>query len=318
MKNLICIGMLIVMSAMNAFGQKISGRVVDEAGDGISYVSVGIMNSPVGVVADSRGYFILTLPDSIDDAEELSFSHVSYGLLSIGISEIKSIVSSGKNLEIVLISKDYVIEEVMVFGGKMKKSKFTRTGVRVPRGVGVPKGIGSEIGSVIDVAGGVVLSNIDFRVLRNTCGRVRMRINVYRIDSDSRDLTGDGMENETDGDRINTASMVKLAKDMEKGNIKSNRIDSTLLVNVLHVPIYCDIPASKKSQNFSVSPNENVVLTSGRYYISLEIVEIENNGAFQFPLFLHKSYSRDNSMGGIRKIPVNIGLSVRGYELSDR
>lgn len=318
MKNIICIALFIVIGAMNALGQKISGRVVDEAGDGISYVSIGIMGSTIGVVSDGRGYFVLALPDSLDAAEELSFSHISYVLRSIGISEIKNIISSGKKLEVVLTPKYYVIEEVVVFAGKMKESKFTRKGVRIPA-AGASIGIGGEIGSVIDVAGEIVLSGIDFRILKNTHSKARVRINVYRIDSDSPELNGEDMEPDRDGDQIDPASLVDLVrKDMKKEKGEFNRIDSAILVNILHVPIYCDIPTSEESQEFSVSPNENLILPSGRYYISIEFVELEGEGKIYFPAFLHKSYIRENSMGAMQKLPVNIGLSVRGYKLSGK
>lgn len=315
MKNIICAAMFIAMSAVSASGQKISGRVVDEAGDGISYVSIGILNSTTGTVSDRNGNFTLTLPDNVDPATELCFSHISYVFRSFAISGIK-----GNDAKIVLTPADYVIEEIMVFGGKAKESKFTRKGMRIPAGVAALRGIGSEIGSVIDVIGKIMLSRIDFNVAENTYDKVRIRVNVYRIDSDLPGLSSEDAEEETEGGRMSRAEMIDMvkgiAKDLENPK-KINLIDSILLVNILHVPIYCDIPAGKKTREFSVSPNENLVLNSGRYYISLEIVELEGEGMLYFPAFLHKSYYRTSSMGGIQKYPVNIGLSVKGYKLKE-
>lgn len=311
-------GIFVAMSAVNVFGQKISGKVADEAGNGIGYVNVGIMNSATGVVSDSRGYFTLTLPDSISPAAEITFSHISYVPQSIGVSGIRDIVSSGNDLEIILIPANYAIEEVTVFGGKRKEQKYTRKGIFIPMGVAVAKGMGSEVGSIIGVKGEILLSRIDFRTLKNTYDKTLVRINVYRIDSDLPDSADEDTEQDadqdTDNERVSVASLVKLAKDMEKGKVDLNRIDSTLLVNILHVPIYCNIPTGATGREFSVLFNENVVLSPGRYYISLEIVEIE--GELTFPFYLHNSYIRKNSMGVIEKIPFNIGMLVWGYKLS--
>lgn len=317
MRSIICIGIFIAMGAMNALGQKISGRVIDEAGDGISYVSIGILNSTTGTISDRQGYFTLTLPDNLDAAEELFFRHISYELQSVPISEIK-----GNKLDIRMTTASHVIEEVMVFGGKMKEYKFTSKGMRIPAGFFAPSKVGSEIGSIIEVKGKIALSRIDFNISENPFDRARIRINVYRVNSDLPDLNNENMEEETDDSQVNRAELIKMAKNIVKEmeqTKKINIIDSALLVNMLHVPIYCDIPTSKKTQDFSVSPNENVILNSGRYYISLEVVELEGEGnCLLFPAFLHKSYIREHSMGGIKKLPVNVGLVVRGYKLSGK
>ena len=64
------ITILLALVAMTGWAQtKIIGRVVNERGDGVEYVSIGIeeddgedQSSSVGVISDAQGHFTLTIP----------------------------------------------------------------------------------------------------------------------------------------------------------------------------------------------------------------------------------------------------------------
>lgn len=68
---------LLAIVAMMGHGQtKVTGHVVNERGETVEYVSIGIEEDSVGVISDAQGHFTLTIPAGRKD--ELTFTHVSY------------------------------------------------------------------------------------------------------------------------------------------------------------------------------------------------------------------------------------------------
>lgn len=55
----------------------LTGRVVNQAGEGIPYCAIGIRRTSIGTLADEQGHFKLTLADSLRNAEVI-FSAVGY------------------------------------------------------------------------------------------------------------------------------------------------------------------------------------------------------------------------------------------------
>jgi hypothetical protein len=102
-------------------------------------------------------------------------------------------------------------------------------------------------------------------------------------------------------------------------------------VNVLHRPIYFDVPVSNEPQDFDIRPEETLLLEPGRYFIAFQIVGCDD-GALQaflakpdeerkswemtmdFNVFLKSSYVREVALGGTEYLPVNIGVAVKGLE----
>jgi len=52
----------------------VKGHVINERGDAVEYVSIGIEEDSVGVISDAQGHFTLTIPTGRKD--ELTFTHV--------------------------------------------------------------------------------------------------------------------------------------------------------------------------------------------------------------------------------------------------
>lgn len=87
------------------------------------------------------------------------------------------------------------------------------------------------------------------------------------------------------------------------------------LINILHKPIYSVIEKSQVKQSIVFQPQEQLYFTHGkRYYVSMEIVDIQSNGMIVFPIYLKECYLRAPELSKIEKIPINIGLSIKGYE----
>ena len=105
----------------------VKGHVVNERGDGVEYVSIGIeeddgenrssdgedQSASVGVISDAQGHFTLTIPAG--RKEELTFTHVSYQTATIPYTTY----ADGHELTVTL--KDKVIELAEVVVSKKNK-----------------------------------------------------------------------------------------------------------------------------------------------------------------------------------------------------
>ena len=108
------ITILLALVAMAGQAQtKVIGHVVNERGDGVEYVSIGIEEDSVGVISDAQGHFALTIPTGRRD--NLTFTHVSYQTATIPYT----IYADGPELTVTL--KDKVIELAEVVVGKKNK-----------------------------------------------------------------------------------------------------------------------------------------------------------------------------------------------------
>lgn len=57
------IAALLALVTMAGQGQtKVTGHVVNERGEKVEYVSIGIEEDSVGVISDAQGHFTLTIP----------------------------------------------------------------------------------------------------------------------------------------------------------------------------------------------------------------------------------------------------------------
>ena len=105
---------LAVVVITKGFAQtNVKGHVVNERGESIEYVSIGIEEDSVGVISDAQGHFTLTIPAGRRD--ELTFTHVSYQTATIPYT----ICADGHELIVTL--KDKVIELAEVMVGKKNK-----------------------------------------------------------------------------------------------------------------------------------------------------------------------------------------------------
>ncbi len=102
-------------------------------------------------------------------------------------------------------------------------------------------------------------------------------------------------------------------------------------VNVLHQPIYFDVPVSDTPQDFDIRPEETLLLEPGQYFIAFQVVGCDGQAlqaflakpeqerahwemTMDFDIYLKSSYVREVALGSLEALPVNIGVVVRGLE----
>ena len=108
------IAALLALAAMAGLGQTtVKGHVVNERGETVEYVSIGIEGDSVGVISDAQGHFTLTIPAGRKD--ELTFTHVSYQTATIPYT----MYAEGGELTVTL--KEKVVELAEVVVGKKNK-----------------------------------------------------------------------------------------------------------------------------------------------------------------------------------------------------
>ncbi len=109
---LIILTVLIIPSSASA-QTTVKGRVVNERGEAVEYVSIGFEDDSVGVISDARGHFVLSIPSGRKN--DLSFSHVSYQTQTVPFP----VYSQTGELTVKL--KDKVVELSEVVIGKKSK-----------------------------------------------------------------------------------------------------------------------------------------------------------------------------------------------------
>lgn len=106
-----------------SYAQKatIEGHVLDEDGQGIALVSVGVVNinKPIGTTTDEKGFFSLSVPAGT--ALEIQFSHTAYKTHK----QTLTLQSEQKEkLKVILISARIVLDEVSVEGNRRNNTSY--------------------------------------------------------------------------------------------------------------------------------------------------------------------------------------------------
>lgn len=262
----------------------IKGRIINEQGEAVEYVQVGLPKLEMGTISSADGLFEITVP-----CDTLEFFHVSY--------QTGSYVVTGPADDVVVVLHENELPPAIFTGGNTKEKYLLKTETKVLGNMGIIEFIaksdstkGVEIGSVAITKKPFLVKDIQFGLLRNTIPDCIVSINIYRIEGKSEEF-----------------------------------------INVLRTPIYVNVAESSEYQVFSIHPEENILLEPGKYFISFQIVDC-NEEALQAYLstpeserdhskmrlsshiYLKSSYIRKAALGKMEQLPVNIGMVVKGLE----
>lgn len=119
----IILSLLLIQGVVSAQDKVVTGRVVNERGDGIEYVSIGIPKDTVFTVSDTQGYFRLLIPDG--KTEDIVFKHVSYETFSVSPEYCYS-----ADDDMIVTLADNVLPEAVVFPDAGKTVTVLGKGVR--------------------------------------------------------------------------------------------------------------------------------------------------------------------------------------------
>ncbi len=263
---------------------KVKGRIINQQGEAVEYVQVGVPKRQIGTISTVDGRFEIDIP-----CDTLEFFHVSYQPAAYPVT--------GPAEDVVIVFHEQELPPAVFIGGDTKEKYLLRPGMTVLKNMGVVSTdlrsghpSGRELGSVAHAKKPFLVNDILLTVLNNHIPGCVASINVYRIE----------------------------------GKRES-------FVNVLHRPIYFDVPVSGEPQDFDIRPEETLLLEPGKYFIAFQVVGCDDEAlqdflskpkeertleemTMDFPIFLKSSYIREVALGGMEYVPVNIGVAVKGLE----
>ena len=263
---------------------KIKGRIVDEQGDAVEYVQVGVPKLQIGTISTVDGRFEIDIP-----CDTLEFFHVSYQPTAFPVT--------GPADDVVIVLHEQELPPAVFIGGNTKEKYLIHPGVKINERIGGADfyrpgggGKGAELGCIAKAKKPFQIKDIQFTILDNHIPGCVASVNVYRIEGDPETFT-----------------------------------------NVLHKPLYVNIIESDSRQDYSVQPDENILLEPGKYFVAIQIVATEDEAVHRIletpeserhpralhmstALYFKSSYERYSAMGKMMKIPVNIGVAVKGLE----
>lgn len=273
--------------AIPALGQErvsVKGRIINEHGEAVEYVQVGIPKLQLGAISTVDGHFEITAP-----CDTLEFFHVSYKTGSYAVT--------GPADDVVVVLHENELPPAVFIGGNTKEKYLIHPGVKINERIGGADfyrpgggGKGTELGCIAKVRKPFLIKDIQFTILDNYIPGCVASINVYRIEG-----------------------------------------DPETFVNVLHKPIYFNIIESESRQDYRIQPEETILLEPGRYFVALQVVATDDDAVRRIletpeserhpralhmatALYFKSSYERYSTMGKMMKIPVNIGMVVKGLE----
>ena len=175
-KKFIITALLALVALMGQAQTTVKGHVVNERGDAVEYVSIGIEEDSVGIISDAQGHFTLTIPAGRKD--ELTFTHVSYQPATIPYSTYANV------LELIITLKDKVIELAEVVVGKKNKPQTLSGKSWVRTGnvgfVGSHKG-DVEWGPIFENRKDYLLTDIMFTIATCNYEECLLSFNCYEV-----------------------------------------------------------------------------------------------------------------------------------------
>ena len=263
---------------------KVKGRIVNERGEAVEYVQIGMPSRQIGTVSTADGRFEMEVP-----RDTLEFFHASYQAAAYPVT--------GPVEDVVIVLHENELPPAVFIGGNTKEKYLLRPGKTVLKNMGVISTAlrsehlsGRELGSIAHAKKPFLVKDILLTVRNNHIPGCVASINIYRIE----------------------------------GKRES-------FVNVLHRPIYFDVPVSDEPQDFDIQPEETLLLEPGKYFIAFQIVGCDDEAlqaflakpeeerklwemTMDFNIYLKSSYVREVALGGMEHLPVNIGVAVKGLE----
>ena len=260
----------------------IRGRIVNEKGEAVEYVQVGIPKFGIGTISSVDGRFEITVP-----ADTLEFHHVSY---QTGFYPV-----SGPQEDVLIVLQEAELTPAVFIGGDTKEKYLLRRGKRTPGtslGFYHPDGIveGRELGSVARVRKPFMVKDILFSIQSNYIPGCVASINIYRIEGKPEEFVN----------ILHKPIYVSIPESDSRQNFDI-RPDETILLEPGRYFIAFQI----------VSVDEDAV----RKYKETPVSERTATAFHLYTAAYFKgSYQRSVALGELKSFPVNIGMVVKGLE----
>ena len=281
-KSLVLVYLLLPFVVLGQERVSVKGRIVNEKGEAVEYVQVGVPRHGIGTIASEDGHFEISVP-----ADTLEFHHVSY---QVGYYPV-----NGPEEDVVIVLKDSELAPAVFIGGNTKEKYLLRAGAKVPGAVGDfyhPGGVakGYELGSVAKARKPFLVKDIRFTIQDNHIPGCVAAVNIYRIEGNPERF-------------VNVLHKpiyvnVALCQEPREYNIQPEEI---ILLEpgryfISFSLVDCDMDAVRKLEETPESERD-------RFAMHLYV-----------PMYFKSSYQRFYALGKMISFPVNIGMEVKGLE----
>ena len=278
---------LAVFPAMLSAQERVSvkGRIINEQGEAVEYVQIGMPKFHIGTVSTVDGRFEIVVP-----CDTLEFFHVSYQQTSFPVA--------GPVDDAVIVLREQELPPAIFIGGNTKEKYLVRPGTNVLKHIGVicttlqsefPEG--RELGSVAHAKKPFQVKDILLTVRSNYIPGCVASINIYRIEG----------KNESFVNVLHKPIYFDVAVSDEPQRFDIQPEDSVLLEPGEYFVSFQIVGYDKQAlQAYLAKPEEERNTSSDM--------------TMYFNVFLKSSYLREAALGEMSHLPVNIGIAVKGLE----
>jgi hypothetical protein len=262
----------------------VKGRIIDEKGDAVEYVQLGVPKLQIGTISTADGRFEIELP-----CDTLEFFHVSYQPASYPVT--------GPSDDVVIVLQEQELPPSVIIGGNTKEKYLLRPGTKILGNKGIisfslqhGRSEGRELGSVALVRKPFLVQDILLSVHSNHIPSCVASVNIYRIE--------DKKESFVNVLRKPIYFPVALSNDPQPFDIQP---EEPLLLEPGKYFIAFQIVGYDEEAllAFLAKPEED------RNFWEMTM---------DFVIHFKSSYVREVALGEMKPLPVNIGIAVKGLE----
>ncbi len=265
----------------------VKGRIINERGDAVEYVQLGVPKLQIGTISAADGRFEIDMP-----CDTLEFFHASFQRATYPVT--------GPADDVVIVLHEQELPPAVSIGGNTKEKYLMRPGTNVLKNMGVISTVlrsehpsGREIGSVAQTKKPFLVQDILFSVHSNHIPGCVASVNIYRIEGNKEDF-------------VNVLHKpiyfdVAVSNDPQSFDIQP---EDTILLDPGRYFISFQIVGYDEQafKEYLSKPEED------RKFWEMTM---------DFRIYLKSSYLREVALGKMDHLPINIGIAVKGLEFEN-
>ena len=262
----------------------VKGRIVNERGEAVEYVQLGVPKLQLGTISTADGRFEMEVP-----CDTLEFFHVSYQPAVYPVT--------GPADDVVVVLHEQELAPAVFIGGDTKEKYLLRPGANVLKNMGVISTAlrsehpsGRELGSVARAKKPFLVKDILLSVRSNHIPGCVASINIYRIEG----------KNESFVNVLRRPIYFDVAVSNDPQDFDIQPEESILLEPGRYFIAFQIVGYDEQAlKAFLAKPEEE------RKHWEMTM---------DFSIFMKSSYIREIALGEMKRFPVNIGVAVKGLE----
>ena len=274
-----------LLSAQERF--TIKGRVINEQGEAVAYVQIGIPKREIGTISTADGLFEIEVP-----LDTLEFFHVSYQPASYYVT--------GASDDVTIVLHEQELQPAVFIGGDTKEKYLVRPGSNVLKNIGVvsfalrsENPLGRELGSVANTKKPFLVKDILLSIHSNHIPGCVASVNIYRIEGNKENFVN----------VLHKPIYFDIAVTNEPQHFDLHPEETILLDPGRYFISFQIVGYDEQAfKEYLSKPEED------RKFWEMTM---------DFRIFLKSSYLREVALGKMEHFPINIGIAVKGLEFED-